>query len=517
MHASNQPFDSNDASSWEGRKPKVDPVSRSSWKAFLKWWNDAISRESSKPKVDPVPRRSWKTFLQWWDELFDGVAAFARSHPAFSRLGAIFQLSGFVAACYFYIRYLASNTGQASQSHASINLIEYCSTVLAFLPSLLVLGHFIAKRRRSPRIHIQTIQEYLRFRENILRKGRHSENKLISHSFLRFQDEKELDALLRPRPSQYLVSICALTLSFLVLSICFDTLHGIRWTLPDKGASGQFYEEGLRGLVFTGYGIYVYTLVVILHRMRAQTLSTECLLGAALRATTMMVIGFMVGETGIFLMHVTSNVTSSSPEVSSNSMVSSSMGLAVYFAIGAFPFWGYEALREKARKLLQPKAASEKIPLEYVSGLDEMIIERLEELGVSNVQHLATYDPVLLALRTNYPLNRIIDWIDQAILAVHLQDKIRFARELGIRGATDLRNLYADIQKGRPIRYFRIFRQRYCAHCGRSKLGSAEERARALLKELANRTQSSVESLYAIGAKLTADIHVLLLGGLQRE
>ncbi|WP_095983758.1 hypothetical protein [Cystobacter fuscus] len=495
----------------------MDPGPRSSWKAFLQWWNDAISRESSKPKVDPVPRRRWKTFLQWWDELFDGVAAFARSHPAFSRFGAIVQLAGFVAASYFYIRYLASNTGQASHPHAPINLTDYCATMFALLPSLLVLGHFIARRRRSPRIHIQTIQEYLRFRENIFRKGRHSEDKLISQNFLRFQDEKELDSLLRPRPSQYLVSICALTLSFLVLSIYSDALFEIRGTLPNKGAGGQFYEEGLRGLVFTGYGVYVYTLIVILHRMRAQTLSTECLLGAALRVITMMVIGFMVGETGIFLMHATSNVPSGSSEVASNSMVSSSMGLVVYFAIGAFPFWGYEALREKARKLLQPKAASEKIPLEYVSGLDEMIIERLEELGVSNVQHLATYDPVLLTLRTNYPLKRIIDWIDQAILAVHLQDKIGLARELGIRGATDLRNLYADLQKGRPTRYFRIFRQRYCAHCGQFKLGSAEDRARALLQELANRTQSSIESLYAIGAKLTADIHVLLLGGLQRE
>ncbi|OJH36044.1 hypothetical protein [Cystobacter ferrugineus] len=438
----------------------------------------------------------------------------------FSRLGALVQLAGFVAASYLYIRYLASNAGQASPSHEPINLLDYCATIFALLPSLLVLGHFIAKRRRSPRIHIQTIQEYLRFRENIFRKGRHSENKLISQNFLRFQDEKELDSLLRPRPSQYLVSICALALCFLVLSIYSDALHGIRGTLPDKGAGGQFYEEGIRGLVFTGYGVYVYTLIVILHRMRAQTLSTECLLGAALRVITMMVIGFMVGETGLFLMHAmhaTSNVTSSSSEVDSSAMVSSSMGLVVYFAIGAFPFWGYEALREKARKLLQPKASSEKIPLEYVSGLDEMIIERLEELGVSNVQHLATYDPVLLALRTNYPLKRIIDWIDQAILAVHLQDKIRFARELGIRGATDLRHLYADIQKGRPTRYFRIFRQRYCAHCGQFKPGSAEERARALLQELANRTQSSIESIHAIGAKLTADIHVLLLGGLQRE
>ncbi|HEX8535830.1 MAG TPA: hypothetical protein VF664_00100, partial [Cystobacter sp.] len=430
---------------------------------------------------------------------------------------ALVQLAGFVAANYLYVRYLASNTGQASQSDAPINLLDYCTTVLALLPSLLVLGHFIAKRRRSPRIHIQTIQECLRFRENILREGRHSGNKLISQNFLRFQDEKELDFLLRPRPSQYLVSICALALSFLVLSIFSDALHGIRGTSPDNGAGGHFYEEGVRGLVFTGYGIYAYTLIVLLHRMRAQTLSTECLLGAALRVITMMVIGFMVGATGIFLMHATPNVTSSSSAVNSDVMVSSSMGLVVYFAIGAFPFWGYEALREKARKILQPKAASEKIPLEYVSGLDEMIIERLEELGVSNVQHLATYDPVLLTLRTNYPLRRIIDWIDQAILAVHLQDKMRFARELGIRGATDLRNLYADIQKGRPARYLRIFRPRHCAHCGQFKLGSAEERARALFQELANRSQSRVESLYALGAKLADDLYLLLLGGLQRE
>ncbi|MFY0529847.1 hypothetical protein ACN28I_44010 [Archangium gephyra] len=499
------------------------------------------TNQTSAPKADELPKELSKPRKQPWllgyfGDSFNKFTNFVLDHPGLSRAFSVMLLLTYISACTLYIINLEPGPGTGSAQR----LISYCPTVIALSPSLLALGHFITRRRRSTRIHTQTIQAYVKFREDVARRFCASKANPVSLSFLENPEEKEIDYLLRPRPGQYLLGACALTLPFLVLSIFSDALHGVRGTVAVyQNDNGLPFQEGIRGLVFTGYGIYVYTLIVLLHRMHAEALSAEFLLGAALRALTMMLIGFMVGETGIFITQA-SPVVQALPQVlpvpvatpvpdiyfaqanpdvlaplaaqtTSAPVGSSMLGLFVYFAIGAFPFWGYEALRSKARKLLQPHTTSEKIPLEYVDGLDEMIIERLEELGIGNAQHLATADPVILTLRTNYPFSRIIDWINQAILITHLQDRVRVAREAGIRGATDLRRLYEDVQKGRPARRLRFLHRRNCPHCRQFMLGSEAERSRTLLQQLADSTRSSIESIYSIGARFADDFHVNLL------
>ncbi|MCY1076125.1 hypothetical protein [Archangium lansingense] len=495
-------------------------------------------KNSKTPKKHPPPKeQTWldRQFAKF-DARFDKSTNFVLKHPGLSRALSFILLFLYIAVCILYILKLEPGPGEG----LAVRLVSYCPTVMALAPSLLALGHFITRRRRSTRIHIQTVKAYVKFRADIASRFCASKRRPVSLSFLEKPDRKELDYLLRRRPGQYLLGACALALPFLVLSIFSDALHGIRGSVAVfQNENGLPFQEGIRGLVFTGYGIYIYTLIVLLHRMHAEALSAEFLLGAALRALTMMLIGFMVGETGIFITQASPTVqvppqvvlvpsapsmpdiyfTQANPEAlaplvtqtSPAPIGSSVLGLFVYFAIGAFPFWGYEALRSKARKVLQPHATSEKIPLEYVDGLDEMIIERLEELGIGNAQHLATSDPVILTLRTNYPFSRIIDWINQAILITHLQDRIRIARELGIRGATDLRCLYEAVQKGQPAKSLRFFHRRNCPHCRQFVLGSEAERARILLQQLADSTRSSIESIYLIGSRLADDFHVTLL------
>lgn len=154
----------------------------------------------------------------------------------------------------------------------------------------------------------------------------------------------------------------------------------------------------------------------------------------------------------------------------------------MYFAIGVFPSWAYEWLRRWARGLLKRDVPSDNLSLEYVDGMDDVIIERFEELGIANVQHLATAEPVNLALRTFYPLYRIIDWIDQAILIIHLRKNILSARKLGIRGAIDMSGLYKASLLPPPE-----MRGRTGLHPETDVLDSGE-RARSLLQALARMT-----------------------------
>ena len=97
-------------------------------------------------------------------------------------------------------------------------------------------------------------------------------------------------------------------------------------------------------------------------------------------------------------------------------------------------------LRPIVRSLRQP------YPLSDLDGLNVWYEARLLEEGIEDMQNLATCNLVDVMLNTRIPVERLVDWIDQSILYLHLgkpvQDdgddpRIRL-RRYGIRSATDL-------------------------------------------------------------------------------
>ena len=78
----------------------------------------------------------------------------------------------------------------------------------------------------------------------------------------------------------------------------------------------------------------------------------------------------------------------------------------------------------------------------------------LEE-GIEDIQNLATANLVDVMLNTRIPLERLVDWIDQSLLYLHLgprqEEKSRVNREklhrFGIRAATDLVDAF-DVHSG---------------------------------------------------------------------
>jgi hypothetical protein len=188
-------------------------------------------------------------------------------------------------------------------------------------------------------------------------------------------------------------------------------------------------DEGLRGLVYAAYGAYLYAISLFVGRLGSAGLSGKFLVRLALRCSMSIVLGFVAGELLIFRTIVTEKQT-----------------LFVYFALGLFPAWAMGALRRKAKEVFSPdEKGCEALPPCLVDGLDDDTSDRLSELGITDIQHLATADPIELTLRTLLPLNRILDWIDQAMLISYVRGSIVAFRETGIRGAIDLSVLYGDI------------------------------------------------------------------------
>ena len=107
-----------------------------------------------------------------------------------------------------------------------------------------------------------------------------------------------------------------------------------------------------------------------------------------------------------------------------------------------------------------------RVPLDQLDGLNLWYEARLTEEGVEDMQNLTTMNLVDVILHTRVPPGRLVDWLDQAFLLIHLdraigltsagfgrigQGRIRRAgrsarvalRRVGIRTATDLLKVFS--------------------------------------------------------------------------
>jgi hypothetical protein len=110
--------------------------------------------------------------------------------------------------------------------------------------------------------------------------------------------------------------------------------------------------------------------------------------------------------------------------------------LATAFVVGFFPLVGLQALQRvtsKALYLIVPPVTSD-YPLDQLDGFNLWYEARLIEEGVEDMQNLTTMNLVDVILHTRVPAGRLVDWIDQAFLLIHLEhadrDGLASARQL---------------------------------------------------------------------------------------
>jgi hypothetical protein len=95
---------------------------------------------------------------------------------------------------------------------------------------------------------------------------------------------------------------------------------------------------------------------------------------------------------------------------------------AIAFFIGFFPLAGMQAIQRFAATALRVVVPSlnPPYPLNQIDGLSVWYEARLLEEGIEDMQSLATANFVDVILHTRVPVGRLVDWVDQAHLYLHL-------------------------------------------------------------------------------------------------
>jgi hypothetical protein len=205
-------------------------------------------------------------------------------------------------------------------------------------------------------------------------------------------------------------------------------------------------------LQFGFLGAYAFAVSMLVRRFYQSDLRPSAYASVVLRIVVVFLL-LVVLHQFFAISGLESDVTSQSEYVSA-------------FVVGFFPPVGLQAIQRAAAKTLRVVVPqlTPTYPLDQLDGLNIWYEARLVEEGVEDMQNLTTVDLVDVLLHTRAPMGRIIDWIDQAFLLVHLDpaaaDQLRPAsparrirkspvvdssgpstrvalRSLGIRSATD--------------------------------------------------------------------------------
>lgn len=184
-------------------------------------------------------------------------------------------------------------------------------------------------------------------------------------------------------------------------------------------------------LCFAFMGAYLFQLQILVRRYFQADLKAGAYVSALVRVVSALILAGVV----LMLLQASDDRTR----------------LAVAFVIGFFPMVGLQALQKAAAVALRTVVPTlrNSYPLSDIDGLSVWYESRLLELGIEDMQNLATANFVDVILHSRVPVGRLVDWVDQAILYLHLEplphprrDKAQSSRtrlrRLGIRNATSL-------------------------------------------------------------------------------
>ena len=237
--------------------------------------------------------------------------------------------------------------------------------------------------------------------------------------------------------------------------------------LQKHGFWSLFFRINEDPISYAFLGAYFFSLQMLFRRFVREDLRKSAYVAVSMRII-LAVIGTWAVVTGVKTM---------------GRVPPDSLGLALLgFAIGVFPRVAWQFIQGITKAFIRviglvaalPSLAS-RLPVSDLDGLTVWHESRLEEQDIENIPNMATADIVDLIIGTRFPPDRIIDWVDQAILFTHLGPEQRSKsdgalsrrdalRLHGIRTATSLLQAFSHAQERHDDEVTRLLSAATCGH-----------------------------------------------------
>ncbi len=231
-------------------------------------------------------------------------------------------------------------------------------------------------------------------------------------------------------------------------------------------------------LSFAFIGAYLYFLHSLLRRYFQADLRAGAYVSGYVRVVTALLIAVVL--------------TAASPDP-----IPAEAAVAIAFVVGWFPDVGLRALfRIASRAVRGPVPSVEPAyALNRLDGLNLWYETRLLEEGIEDLQTLVTTKFVDVLLHTKVPVARLVDWVDQALLLIHLPAEPLVADQEGLLPGQRARKA-VDAAEGHPRLVLRRCGIRTATGLLRALHSSRNSVAReALLRHLADKGVSRGEVL----------------------
>ncbi len=256
---------------------------------------------------------------------------------------------------------------------------------------------------------------------------------------------EEIGIYLLPTTIFALLSACGFALVF---GFGHDWADAAKLLLTGlRGENGASLEFGQATALVVGAGFvsaYVWSIGYLILRVANFDLSPLSFLRTAAHILLTVSVGWALLQVLVV------------PEGGDKLAVSTLLGIV--FLSGLYPSLGVNVLIERLpswlrikREVPEAKDIGRSLPLDLIDGIDPTIKFRLNQLEITDVQHLATINPILLYVESPYGLVEIVDWIAQAQLLTELGPKLFLAaREKGIRDMITVLRL-GESEAGRKL------------------------------------------------------------------
>jgi hypothetical protein len=176
-------------------------------------------------------------------------------------------------------------------------------------------------------------------------------------------------------------------------------------------------------VLFAFLGAYFFTLQMLFRRFVRRDLRANAYVGI-----TMRIILAVIGVWAVLqVAQISGDAATTVGKLTAAKIFVVDKGpslLVIGFVVGAFPPVAWQVVVAFFRwatraRFFVPSLASQ-MPLRHLDGLTVWHEGRLEEEDIENVQNMATVNLVEFMVHTRYPPERVVDWVDQAMLITQL-------------------------------------------------------------------------------------------------